>query len=48
LSASSCWAFSNALVVLWSESETSFESSVWRSVSVVDDLSKVLRKKGGE
>jgi len=37
LSASSCSAFSCALAALWSERETSFASSVWRSVAVVED-----------
>ena len=31
--------------MLWSASETSFESSVWRSVAVVEDLYFFLRHK---
>lgn len=36
--ASSCWVSSRALTALCSASDTSFESSVWMSVAVVEDL----------
>lgn len=40
--ASSCWVSSRALTVLCSASDTSFESSVWMSVAVVEDLFFIL------